>query len=125
MVGHTGRLDASILAVEAVDLQLGRLIRTIGALDGALIVTADHGNCDEMYELGKDGNPKLDAEGRPSPRTSHSLNPVPFYVHAPNARGLRLNTRVEAPTLANVAATALYLMGYAAPTGYAPSLVES
>jgi 2,3-bisphosphoglycerate-independent phosphoglycerate mutase len=125
MVGHTGRLDASIVAVEAVDLQIGRLIRTVGALEGALIVTADHGNCDEMYELDGDGAPKLDGEGRPSPRTAHSLNRVPFYIYAPRARGLRVSARVATPTLADFPATALYLMGYAAPADYAPSLVES
>ena len=125
MVGHTGRLDASIIAVEAVDLQIGRLIRTVGALEGALIVTADHGNCDEMYELDADGTPKLDGEGRPRPRTSHSLNRVPFYIYAPRARGLRVSSRVATPTLADFPATALYLMGYAAPIDYAPSLVES
>jgi 2,3-bisphosphoglycerate-independent phosphoglycerate mutase len=125
MVGHTGDLDASIVAVEAVDLQIGRLLRTIADLDGALIVTADHGNCDEMYELEKNGTPKRNAEGRVSPRTSHSLNRVPFYVYAPGARGLRLSPRVAAPGLADLAATVLHLMGYRAPADYAPSLIES
>jgi 2,3-bisphosphoglycerate-independent phosphoglycerate mutase len=125
MVGHTGQRDASILAVEAVDLQIGRLIRTIDELEGALIVTADHGNCDEMYELEADGTPKRDAEGQPKPRTSHSLNLVPFYVYAPKRPGLHLGSRVETPTLADLAATTLCLMGYAAPKDYAPSLIEA
>jgi 2,3-bisphosphoglycerate-independent phosphoglycerate mutase len=123
MVGHTGHRDASIVAVEAVDLQIGRLVRAIARLGGALIVTADHGNCDEMYELAKDGTPVLDDEGRPRVRTSHSLNRVPFYVDAPGASSLRLAPDVARPGLANLAATVLQLMGYAAPEDYAPSLL--
>ena len=124
MVGHTGHLDASVLAVEVVDLQLGRLMQAISQLEGALIVTADHGNCDEMVELGKDGTPKRDEQGRPRVRTSHSLNRVPFHVYAPSAPGLRLDAGVESPGLSNLAATALLLMGYEAPADYAPSLLR-
>jgi len=122
MVGHTGHLDASVIAVEAVDLQLGRLMRCIAALGGALIVTADHGNCDDMFERGKDGEPALDAEGRPKPKTSHTLNRVPFYVYAPGAAP-RLSDAVAEPGLAQLAATVLQLLGFAAPEGYAPSLL--
>jgi 2,3-bisphosphoglycerate-independent phosphoglycerate mutase len=124
MVGHTGNLDASVIAVECVDLQLGRLMRCLARLGGALVVTADHGNCDEMFELGKDGAPKLDAEGRPLAKTSHSLNAVPFYVYAPGA-SLALDRAVAAPGLANLAATVLQLLGFAAPEGYAASLLEA
>jgi 2,3-bisphosphoglycerate-independent phosphoglycerate mutase len=123
MVGHTGDRQASIVAVEAVDLQIGRLLRCIAGLGGALVVTADHGNCDEMFELDKQGAPRLDAEGAPMPKTAHSLNRVPFYLYAPSAVGLRLSPTVAAPGLANLAATLLQLMGYAAPADYAPSLL--
>ncbi|MDJ0866836.1 MAG: 2,3-bisphosphoglycerate-independent phosphoglycerate mutase [Myxococcota bacterium] len=125
MVGHTGHLTASVIAVETVDLQLARLMRTIEKLEGALIVTADHGNCDEMVEIGKDGAPKRDEDGRPRVRTSHSLNQVPLYVHAPSARGLRLDEGLAAPGLANLAATVLMMMGYRAPADYAPSLLRA
>ncbi len=125
MVGHTGDLNASILAVEAVDLQIGRLLRAVRKSRGALIVTADHGNCDEMVEIGKDGAPKRDEDGRPRVRTSHSLNQVPLYVHAPSARGLRLDEGLAAPGLANLAATVLMMMGYRAPADYAPSLLRA
>jgi 2,3-bisphosphoglycerate-independent phosphoglycerate mutase len=122
-VGHSGDREASIVAVEAVDLQLGRLLPSIAALEGAVIVTADHGNCDEMFERdAKTGEFKLDARGEPRIKTSHSLNRVPFYVYAPGAE-LRLGPAAADAALANLAATLLHLMGYAAPDGYAPSLL--
>ena len=123
MVGHSGNRDASIVAVEAVDLQLGRLAPSVAAQGGALIVTADHGNCDDMFERDeKTGKPKLDARGEPRGKTSHSLNRVPFYVYAPGVE-LQLAPAAADATLANLAATLLHLMGYAAPDGYAPSLL--
>src|SRR5262249_39735177 len=123
MVGHTGDLDASVIAVEAVDLQLGRLLPVIAALRGALIVTADHGNCDDMFERGRDGAVALDDAGRPKPKTSHTLNRVPFYVYAPGAQ-MALSHGVPAPGLANLAATGPQLCGFGAPGGYAPSLLK-
>jgi 2,3-bisphosphoglycerate-independent phosphoglycerate mutase len=124
MVGHTGVLEAAILAVEAVDLQIGRLLPAIARAEGALIVTADHGNADEMYELDpRTGEAERGEDGAPKPRTSHSLNPVPLHVYAPGAR-LRIRTEIARPGLANVAATVLNLMGRCAPGDYAPSLIE-
>jgi 2,3-bisphosphoglycerate-independent phosphoglycerate mutase len=123
MVGHSGNRDASIVAVEAVDLQLGRLVPSVAAQGGALIVTADHGNCDEMFERDeKTGKPKLNARGEPRVKTSHSLNRVPFYVYAPGVE-LQLAPAAADAALANLAATLLHLMGYAAPDDYAPSLL--
>jgi 2,3-bisphosphoglycerate-independent phosphoglycerate mutase len=123
MVGHTGHRDASILAVGAVDLQLGRLRSAIEKLEGALIVTADHGNADGMFELDpRTGEPECDAEGRPRSKTSHTLNPVPLHIFAPGHE-LRLRKDLQAAGLANIAATVLHLMGYRAPADYAPSLL--
>lgn len=122
MVGHTGHLDATVIAVEAVDLQVGRLVEAIDALGGALIVTADHGNADQMHQR-KDGETTLDASGAPLVRTSHSLNAVPCFIYAPQ---LSLQLRdITSPGLANVAATYLNLLGYAAPAGFEPSLIEA
>jgi 2,3-bisphosphoglycerate-independent phosphoglycerate mutase len=124
MVGHTGKLDATVLAVETVDLCLGRILPVIAKLKGALIVTADHGNADEMLELNpKTQRPALDAEGRPRPKTSHTLNAVPFYVYAPSLPELRIDSRVTQPRLANVAATVLQLMGFRAPADYEQGLL--
>ncbi|MDJ0853321.1 MAG: 2,3-bisphosphoglycerate-independent phosphoglycerate mutase [Myxococcota bacterium] len=124
MVGHTGHRDAAVMAVEAVDLQLGRLIPLIQKLEGALIVTADHGNADEMFELDKDGKPKLDDQGRPRTRTSHTLNPVPCHILAPGQE-LRIRRDLGSQGLANLAATLLHLLGYEAPDDYQPSLIEA
>lgn len=122
MVGHTGFLEPAICAVQTVDLQLGRLMPVIKKLNGAMIVTADHGNADEMFEKGKSGAFALLEDGSPKPKTSHTLNPVPFHVYAPGY-ALRLNEQVQGPGLANVAATALQLMGFKAPADYAPSVL--
>ncbi|HVJ22139.1 MAG TPA: 2,3-bisphosphoglycerate-independent phosphoglycerate mutase [Polyangiaceae bacterium] len=124
MVGHTGHRDATILAVEAVDLELGRLMRFIEKAKGILVVTADHGNADEMYGHKKDGSIEVDANGRPKSKTSHTLNPVPFAIYAPGlAAPLKLNPAVAKPGLGNVAATTFNLLGFRAPDDYMPSLL--
>jgi 2,3-bisphosphoglycerate-independent phosphoglycerate mutase len=126
MVGHTGDLQATILAVEAVDLCIGRLSEAIAAQKGILVVTADHGNADELIELDKkSGQPVIDKKtGRPQVRTSHSLNPVLFLV-ADAARPALHRMRDDLPKagLANVAATLLHLLGYRAPEDYEPDLL--
>jgi 2,3-bisphosphoglycerate-independent phosphoglycerate mutase len=123
MVGHSGKRDAAVIAIESIDLCLGRLIPVIAELKGALIVTADHGNADEMYEL----DPKthaitVDENGRRKAKTSHTLNRVPMYVYAPG-HTFRLDASVKRPTLANVAATTLQLLGYQAPSAFEPGLI--
>jgi len=97
MVGHTGVIEAAVKAVEAVDECLGRVLETVHAAGGACIVTADHGNADEMLE--EDG----------SPDTAHSLNPVPFVVTA------GADSLSGEGILADVAPTALALLGIEQP----------
>ncbi len=123
MVGHTGDLEATITAMQAVDLQVGRLIRCVRDLRGALIVTADHGNADEMVESDAEGAPLRDPEGRTRAKTSHSLNAVACSIYAPDAR-LQLDPALERPGLANVAATTLQLLGYERPADYEASLLK-
>jgi len=123
MVGHTGHRDAAIQSVEAVDLQIARLLPVIEALSGALVVTADHGNADCMFEIDKKSDePKVDAQGRRKAMTSHTLNPVPLHVYAPSV-SLQLSSGRATPGLANLASTILELMGYAAPEDYEGSLI--
>jgi 2,3-bisphosphoglycerate-independent phosphoglycerate mutase len=116
MVGHTGNLDASRIAVEVVDLCLARLVPVIEELGGVLVVTADHGNADQMFDRAADGTEK--------PRTSHSLNPVPFAIFDPREPGRAPEVRTDADAgLGNVAATCLELMGLQPPDDYLPSLL--
>ncbi len=127
MVGHTGHFDATVMAVEAVDLQLARLRRAVDELDGVLVVTADHGNADEMFQRGKGGVIERDkATGVPVPKTSHTLAPVPFAIHDRHAgdRYALDPARAAGAGIASVTATCLELLGYTVPTDLAPSLVR-
>ena len=116
MVGHTGALDATVLAVQTVDLCLARLLPEIAAVGGTALITADHGNADQMFQIAKKTGRYTD-----SPLTSHTLNQVPLYLFDPKL-GRRLQATAGAG-LANVAATSLELMGYRAPDDYAGSLL--
>jgi 2,3-bisphosphoglycerate-independent phosphoglycerate mutase len=97
MVGHTGVIEAAVKAVEVVDEGLGRVVAAVHESGGACIVTADHGNADDMLE--DDGGPQ----------TAHSMNPVPLIVTA-DVGELR-----EGGILADVAPTALAMLGREQP----------
>jgi 2,3-bisphosphoglycerate-independent phosphoglycerate mutase len=126
MVGHTGNFEAAVTAMQGLDLQLARLIPVILAANGTAIITADHGNADEMYELDKKGNVTRDAEGRTKAKTAHTLNPVPFVlISGEDNPGFKLRQDLPAAGLSNIAATVLNLLGYEAPEDYDPSLIES
>ncbi len=114
MVGHTGDLAAAIEAMEVVDESLGRLLETINDLSGVLIYTADHGNADIMY---------TEKDGVRSPKTSHTLSPVPFVIHDARYDGEYQLTGTSQHGLANIAATAFNLLGFEAPEDYEPSLI--
>jgi len=124
MVGHSGDLQATVLAVEIVDLCLARLIPVIDALQGTLIVLADHGNADDMVKRDKQGRPLYDEDGAPKWRTSHSLNAIPFQLYAPAAPELRLRDDLPDAGIAHVTATLLELLGYRPPQDYLGSLLE-
>ena len=127
MVGHTGDRDATIVAVETVDLQLARLVAAVDELGGILVVTADHGNADEMFMRDKQGAVERDrVTGKPVIKTSHTLNPVPFTIHdAARAERYMIDpARCEGAGLASVTATCLELLGLRAPSELAPSLAR-
>jgi len=98
MVGHTGDLAAAIKAVETVDVAVGKAIAAIEAVGGAMIVTADHGNCEIMWD-----------EAAQSPHTAHSYNPVPAYLIGVN------NMTLADGGLSDLAPTLLTLMGLPIP----------
>jgi 2,3-bisphosphoglycerate-independent phosphoglycerate mutase len=127
MVGHTGAFDATVVAVETVDLQLARLVKVIEELQGILVVTADHGNADEMFQRDKHGRVQRDKKtGQPVVKTSHTLNAVPFLIHDP-ARSDRYEIdpeRAKTAGIANVTATCLELLGYEVPDDLEPSLLR-
>lgn len=127
MVGHTGAFDATIVAVETVDLQLARLMRVIDELQGILVVTADHGNADEMFQRDKTGKVLRDKKtGQPVAKTSHTLNAVPFLIHDP-VRSDRYELdplRTATAGIANVTATCLELLGFTPPDDLEPSLLR-
>jgi 2,3-bisphosphoglycerate-independent phosphoglycerate mutase len=126
MVGHTGNFDAAVMACEIVDLTLGKLLRGIAHLGGAALITADHGNCEQMFETDKNTGVILcDESGRPKPKTSHTLCPVPLSFFDPQRqRPGGLKTESTDVGLANVPATILDLLGFSAPSDYKPSLLK-
>ncbi|WP_445367873.1 2,3-bisphosphoglycerate-independent phosphoglycerate mutase [Methylomonas sp. BW4-1] len=125
MVGHTGNFEAAVTAMQGLDLQLARLIPVILEMNGTAIITADHGNADEMYELDKKGNVTRNAEGRTKAKTSHTLNPVPFVLVSGENSGHTLRDDLPKAGLSNVAATILNLLGFEAPEDYDPSLIKA
>jgi 2,3-bisphosphoglycerate-independent phosphoglycerate mutase len=99
MVGHTGVIPAAVAAIEEVDRALGKVVDAVTGDGGVLVITADHGNAEEM----------LCADG--SPNTAHSLNPVPLVV---TEEGLALR---DGGILADVAPTVLEILGIEQPPG--------
>ncbi len=124
MVGHTGNLQAAVRAVESVDENLGRLLKAASNIGATVIITADHGNCDEMYQIEKSGNLKLDEYSKPVSKTSHTLNPVPFILTSGESEKFEINPDVKEPGLANLASAVLTLLGYEPPEDYLPSVIR-
>ncbi len=125
MVGHTGNLAATECAMEALDLQLKRIIDVVDKLKGVALITADHGNADEMYEVDKKGALKTDKNGKYKAKTSHTLNPVPCFIYDNYYRDA-YTVKVDEGKfgLSNVAATMVNFMGYEAPEMWDQSLIE-
>lgn len=115
MVGHTGNFDAAVTAVETTDECVGKLLDVIKELGGIALITADHGNADEMY---------TEKDGKKTPKTSHTLNPVPFIIYDPGYKDDYEMSGVKNPGLTNIAATILNLLGYEKVEDYDESLVK-
>ena len=98
MVGHTGNLDAAIKAIETIDVCVGRVIEAINKVKGILLITADHGNSEQMIDY-KTGEP----------HTAHTTNPVPLILY-----GME-NVTLKTGKLADLAPTMLDIMGLEKP----------
>lgn len=123
MVGHCGKLEPAIRAVEAVDAAVGRICSTLEEAGGSALVTADHGNAEEMRVKTRTGD---------EPSTRHSINPVPCILFDPGFdgsyalrpfRGVGLPPE-ETPGLSNVAATLFQMLGEEVPEDLNPSLIR-
>ncbi len=107
MVGHTGILPKAVEAIESVDAAFAKLLDTVRAVNGTLLITADHGNCEQMinYSTGE-------------PHTAHTTNPVPFIVanfQSSDPLGLKNGAKLANGSLADVAPTILQIMGLEQP----------
>ena len=126
MVGHTGSLLATRCSMEALDLQLARILKALDKVGGVALITADHGNADEMYEMDKKtGLPKADKNGNYKSKTSHTLNPVPCIIYDNVTNGAYTVKADEGKFgLSNVAATMVNLMGFEAPSMWDESIIK-
>jgi 2,3-bisphosphoglycerate-independent phosphoglycerate mutase len=126
MVGHTGIPQAVEIAVETVDLCIRRLVKAVKKAGGILIVSADHGNSDDMYECNyKTGEIIYDEKtGEPKSRTAHSLNPVFAYVYEPSGNINIKLSKYKDLGISSLAATCLTLQGFVPPEDYTPSIVD-
>ena len=126
MVGHTGSFLATQCSMEALDLQLARILKVIDKLHGVALITADHGNADEMYEIDKKSNaPKVNKDGSFKAKTSHTLNPVPFIIYDNfYSDNYQVKTDRKDFGLSNVAATTVNLLGFEAPEVWDESMVN-
>lgn len=112
MVGHTGNLDATITAVESVDLALARILKVADKCGVTVLITADHGNADEMLEKNKKGDIAV--------RTAHSLNEVPFIIYSKNSYEIKDGNF----GLANVAPTVASIFGIDAYGSWEDSMIK-
>jgi 2,3-bisphosphoglycerate-independent phosphoglycerate mutase len=125
MVGHTGVFQAVVCSMEAMDLSIGRMRKAVEAAGGVLILTADHGNSDDMFEHNKKtGEVVIKENGKPKSKTSHSLNPVPCIIYDPEYKGDYSEKLVEGLGISSVAAATINLLGYEAPADYDASIFQ-
>ena len=127
MVGHTGNFLATECSIEALDLQIARILKVIDRLGGIAVITADHGNADEMYETDKKtGGVKRAKDGSMKSKTSHTLNPVPCYIYDRSGRNdYEIKEDNGTFGLSNVAATVVNLLGYDAPSMWDESVIKA
>ncbi|GHU35451.1 putative 2,3-bisphosphoglycerate-independent phosphoglycerate mutase [Spirochaetia bacterium] len=125
MVGHTGVYQAVICSMEAMDLQLGRLKKAVEKAGGIMLITADHGNSDDMYEHDKKtGAVSRHPDGTPKAKTSHSLNPVPCIIFDPENKNEYIPELNTGLGISSLTGTLIQLLGYIPPEDYDKSLIN-
>ena len=130
MVGHTGIYQAVVCSMEGMDLQIGRLVKAVQNAGAVMVITADHGNSDDMYEHDKKTGAVLyKADGTPKGKTSHSLNPVPCIIYDPEYQGEYPNKPGEGDLngglgISSIAATCIQLLGRIPPADYDQSVLK-
>ena len=112
MVGHTGSMQATMIGVESVDIGLARLKDVCDEYGVTMLITADHGNADEMLEKNKKGEVNV--------RTAHSLNPVPFIIYD---KDTKFEIKDGNYALANVAPTVVKMFGLTVPDCWEDSMI--
>lgn len=112
MVGHTGSMQATIIGMEAVDIGLARLMKVCDECGVTMLITADHGNADEMLEKNKKGEIQV--------RTAHSLNPVPFIIYD---KDVKYTIKDGNYGLSNIAPTVVKMLGLTAPDCWQASMI--
>ncbi|MDR1971632.1 MAG: 2,3-bisphosphoglycerate-independent phosphoglycerate mutase [Treponema sp.] len=130
MVGHTGIYQAVVCSMEAMDIQLGRLRKAVDEAGGIMVITADHGNSDDMFEHDKKtGAVSLKQDGSPKAKTSHSLNPVPCVIYDPRCQDEYPHSPGEGDLngglgISSIAATCIRLLGYVPPEDYDKAVIK-
>lgn len=125
MVGHTGSLEATVCGLEALDIQLGRLLPALDKAGAVAIITADHGNADEMAELDKKtGAVKRNKDGSMKAKTSHTLNKVPCILYDNSEKQYTVKKADDHFGLSSIAGTVVNLLGYDKPEMWDDSLIE-
>ncbi|XP_010525657.1 PREDICTED: probable 2,3-bisphosphoglycerate-independent phosphoglycerate mutase 2 [Tarenaya hassleriana] len=125
MVGHTGDIQATVVACEAADVAVKMILDAIKQVGGIYVVTADHGNAEDMVKRDKSGKPLFGKDGNLQILTSHTLKPVPIAIGGSGlSAGVRFRKDLPTGGLANVAATVMNLHGFVAPSDYEQTLVE-
>jgi len=115
MVGHTGNMEAAIVACETVDTCVGKILKVVSKLNGIAIITADHGNVEEMF---------IEVNGERKIKTSHTLNPIPFAIYDSEYNSEYEMKNKDDYGITNIAATLLNLLGYKKVADYDESLIE-
>ena len=125
MVGHTGVYQAVQTSMAALDICLERIYNAVRDAHGVMLVTADHGNADDMYEHDKTGAVKIDkATGAPRRKTSHSLNPVPAILYDPDFAGEYEKDLVSGLGISSIPATVIDLLGFVPPADYDQAIIR-